>query len=169
MRDRKFFMQKNQWVAGRKVPSFLAMACFFLTILCPSILKAVENQLPQLKIANAFLGTRYDSDQQRTAFDAHEKIFLYIDIIGPVIQPAELTVNWVTPSGRIERYHSQTIQPSGKSTSVYYSWLKLMKKGKLSRTFSNQDYDSSYDGQWRVFIFLDHLEQQQLEFDLIFR
>jgi hypothetical protein len=90
MRDRKFFMQKNQWVAGRKVPSFLAMACFFLTILCPSILKAVENQLPQLKIANAFLGTRYDSDQQRTAFDAHEKIFLYIDIIGPVIQPAEL-------------------------------------------------------------------------------
>lgn len=117
--------------------------------------------------ANAFLAAQYEDSQRKTTFKTHETVNIYIKLLEPLRKSSDLNVNWITPTGLLERTYSQVVQPTDRKDIIYFSSLKLVKNGKLARTFSGEDYDPSFLGQWQVFVYLDGEEICRLKFDML--
>jgi len=122
-------------------------------------------QVTQPKI-HAFLGTHYDKTEKRTSFQPNETVNVFVEFEIPVNEKSELIIHWINPSGNLERYHTQDVLPTNRVDIVYFSWLKLHKKGIMTRSFTGQDYDIQYGGKWKAVIYLNSDVVGQLQFEM---
>lgn len=116
---------------------------------------------------NAFIGTQQGNHQRKTTFQPHETVTIYIEIHTSLGEVSNLNVSWLTPAGLIERSYSQVIQPTSRRDVIYYSTLKLIKKGMLTRTFTGEDFDPTFFGQWQAIVYLNSEEMCRLKFDMM--
>lgn len=112
------------------------------------------------------MGTHYNKIEKRSSFQPNETVNVFIEFESSVKEESELIINWINPVGSLERYHSQRVKPTDSRDTVYYSWLKLHKKGIMTRSFTGQDYDAKYGGEWKVVIYLNGTIINQLRFEM---
>lgn len=89
-------------------------------------------------------------------FTPFDKIYIVYDFINVPPGQYNLSVDWITPFGSLERQttHTFTVDKTVPSYRVYF-WLKLVKRGLIKRTLTGQYYKEEFYGEWKVNYYLN--------------
>lgn len=132
------------------IAGLLLVVLLLLHVWAPPAAKAEE-----LSVNGSLFADREFTDR-RKSFLPMERIYLVLDFSFVTPGKYDLTADWITPWGTLERQSSYSFTID--SFSPYYQtyfWLELTKKGSLSRIISGSDYNEKHYGEWTVRVFLN--------------
>ena len=112
--------------------------------------------------SNNFLSVNckiYDSEKfinEKIVFFAGDKIYILVNVYDIKKGNYSLSTDWTDPTGYIERHDNYNFTID-KNFGYYqlFSWIKLLKQGMVSRTFTGVDYIDTKYGEWNVKVYLN--------------
>ena len=95
-----------------------------------------------------------DPERQDT-FSAYDRIYAMVTLSG--LEPGEhkAIINWVDTTGAISQVQQMPFTLGNQNSYTFYSWIQLMKNGRLKSTLSGKRFDDEYIGRWAVHLFVD--------------
>lgn len=89
-----------------------------------------------------------------TDFSPYEKVFLRIICKGLPAGTYAITSDWKNSQNEIYRQNRHEFTLNQQSDYMTFSWIKLIRKGPLKRTFTGQDFSAMSYGEWTVRAYL---------------
>ena len=100
-------------------------------------------------------------------FYPEDRIYAVVDFIDLKKGTYNLTVDWVTPKGKVAIKDSQIIdlQQDEESRRVFF-WLELQSKGAVSQIMGGGEYSTGVYGEWQVVIYCNNEKLTPLTFEI---
>lgn len=143
----------------------IRLATFFLSSFLlvsgqPAV--AAESYLVRDKM---YADSEFKSEQYR--FNPHDKIYVVLDFVNIPAGQYNLTADWITPWGSLERQttHAFSLERTTPAYQVYF-WLKLHRKGPLKRALTGVEFKEEFFGEWKVNYYLNGLSIGQRKFEV---
>lgn len=123
----------------------IGVLSFYVSFSCQSVIAAESYSVNSAMYADSSF------EDELYQFTPYDKIYLVLDFFNLSAGQYNLSVDWITPFGSLERQttHSFTIDETVPSYRVYF-WLKLRRRGPLKRTLTGLDYKEEFYGEWRA-------------------
>ncbi len=110
---------------------------------------------PLLKVSSAMFADEGFHEEKYT-FSPYEKIYIVLDFHDISPGKYNMTADWITPWGKMERQtpYVFALERSAASHRVFF-WLKLKRRGRLKQILRGSDFKEEFFGEWTVQIYVN--------------
>lgn len=115
-------------------------------------------------IGKTYADSTYLTETKR--FSIYNKVFLKVHCTGIERGRYAINTDWVSPAGELIRKESIEFDNDISMNRTFFLWFKLFRKGPLERTFSNEDFESTYYGTWEVVNYFNGVKVANTHFDV---
>ncbi len=100
-------------------------------------------------------------------FYPEDRIYAVVDFIDLKKGTYNLTVDWITPKGKVAVKDSQVISlQEDEGNWRMFFWLELQSKGAVSQIMGGGEYSSGVYGEWQVVIYCNNEKLTPLSFEI---